>query len=521
MPRSNDKKQKELVQVETTYEEFMTQMHLFLPIALNHLWLKKWDQQNRLVHGIVLFTDFSANYECRGQDIVTCGTCATANQLVIIVHHSQKVLANGDREMVNDSWHFWGAPEKGKLESNFSYYNYCVQHILNHYKQHFITHNKQLQRVWINSDGCAAQFKSRKNMWNLIQLLKNNTNLLEIIHTFAPMGCFKCEVDSSGGFCKKYLRNGEKIRTFRAPTAAHAFKVISDPVNGIGQPHPPSDKTTNKLMAIHSRSHRLLVHQESREQLQHANIPSENNTSLIFTTFDDINPCELPAITKHYQYRVSSTDNNNTTPDANIINYRVEQCWCTHCIANNYDQCQHKAETGSWSKFSMYLNPVVARKAASYVDRVFQFYHVGGKSISVILATYVMDIDAHTTGNFNKSLHLYVQVNLPSTADSDQNDISTEFRQIHRSDKYITCRKLMLVPGINANVYTEESTQTIMVAARNIVIPNAPTELKKKTFINNTNVTELIPGSTKHRTLYTVCENSLNNLNELITATFE
>jgi hypothetical protein len=47
--RSGDKKQKELIQITTTYQTFMTNMTEFLKTFLPHQWLKKWDKHNRLL----------------------------------------------------------------------------------------------------------------------------------------------------------------------------------------------------------------------------------------------------------------------------------------------------------------------------------------------------------------------------------------------------------------------------------------------------------------------------------------
>jgi len=439
------KKQKELVQVTTTHKQFMEEMIADLKTFMPHNWKKQWDRQQRTIQqrsipadGIIIFVDFSANYECRGQDVVTCGTCNTAYQLVFIVHHSQTTLPNGTKNMTSDAWHFWGHPEKDKLETNFSYYNECVTYLIKHYKQQFSHGGKALNRVWINSDGCRGQFKSRKNIFNLIQLRKTH-GLKEIIHTFAPMGCFKCEVDSNGGLCKSWLRRNEQRRNIRCPDCISVFCAITDPVKGMKQPKRVAPEKQN-LLTINNRYHRLIVHHTMINKVQAAGVPVGEGSDVLLTDCKDINPTAIDAVSNFYQFRVCENDNNGHSPDDMIVKHRLAPCWCTSCINGEFDLCEHRAETGAWVTSKMTLKPVVV-KTIMHADTIATFYNKGGKADNkVLVATYEIDDGGEGQLKFNLMIHK------PSKADHDTNDDTTKGILIRQGEQFITCRPLRAIP---------------------------------------------------------------------------
>ena len=72
-------------------------------------------------------------------------------------------LNNGGlkRIQTNDSWHYWGKSEEGKLKANVYYHNKCLDDVVQHYRDLLKSQGRNLKRVFFLSDGCAEQYKSR------------------------------------------------------------------------------------------------------------------------------------------------------------------------------------------------------------------------------------------------------------------------------------------------------------------------------------------------------------------------
>ena len=142
------------------------------------------------------------------------------NQNIFLATHSPRnvVLNNGVKKRIqdNDVWHLWSA-QGGILEANSYYHSVCTRHILKEYE------NLSLKRINIFTDGCAEQYKSRRNAY-FVAALAEDTGMI-VTHNYAPTASFKTMVDGQGNLTKAFYRRLEKSEEegTRCPTSLSAI----------------------------------------------------------------------------------------------------------------------------------------------------------------------------------------------------------------------------------------------------------------------------------------------------------
>ena len=87
---------------------------------------------------------------------------------------------------MNDVWHCWSA-QGGVLEANYYYHSVVVRHLMQHYS------HLDISRLNIFTDGCAEQYKSRRNALFIAELAKEY--MITVTHNYAPTASFKTMVD--------------------------------------------------------------------------------------------------------------------------------------------------------------------------------------------------------------------------------------------------------------------------------------------------------------------------------------
>ena len=246
MPRGNNSTQKEIVDVTTSFFELMNEIVIDLKAAAPHYWDKQWDsfQRNLLLSTfdnhlmdplrisafedatLVIHGDFSSLLDIIKGVTLNHHIAEHAIQNVLIVSHSPRTvhLTGGGTKRIqsNDSWHYWGKSEEGKLKSNVYFHNKCLEDVVTHYRDILTSQCLHLRRIIFLSDGCAEQYKSRLTSsliaytvfkppsiigFSRITCLRKNALYLskicnkldvdEFIHTYAPTACFKCCCDSA------------------------------------------------------------------------------------------------------------------------------------------------------------------------------------------------------------------------------------------------------------------------------------------------------------------------------------
>jgi hypothetical protein len=303
---------------------------------------------------IIIHVDFSANYKCKPNYQETCGAGEDAIQLVFIVSHSPKVVQHSKgymhRIQENESHCFWGEKAKGEIDTNYHFYNACLERVIQHYKDRFAQAGKQLRNVFVLTDGCAAQFKSRKNAWHI----KNMAELFDLdnfIHTYAPTSCFKCCCDNEGGCNKRCLDWLELTCQIRANTAFLCFKALVEKQPKLSRLHDDQ----RKLMTITSRTHYFVIDAKWREHALYAGV--EN---IVFTNFEaeEVNATKVVGIKSLYQLR---SDKSGT------LYRRDTACWCSSCIKGDFETClglEHGIET--WQEDRIQARPIEKKRAGKH-----------------------------------------------------------------------------------------------------------------------------------------------------------
>ena len=198
-------------------------------------------------------TDFSAVLDHDVQDKLNTAIPCRSNQCIFLATHSpRQIRLENDVEkriQENEVWHFWSA-QGGVLEANSYFHSVCTRHIMMQYT------NLHLTRVNIFTDGCAEQYKSRRNAYFIAALADEND--ITVTHNFAPTASFKTMVDGQGNVTKALYRRLEKSEEegTRCPTTYDLFQLFTSK-----HPQIPKevDDSKKNAMTITHRYHRFLV----------------------------------------------------------------------------------------------------------------------------------------------------------------------------------------------------------------------------------------------------------------------
>ena len=89
-----------------------------------------------------------------------------------------------------------------KIKSNAHYY-YAA---LTNYLQEKQAEGINFSKIHVFSDGCASQFKNKKNLSRMHEEIMNSfSTVMDILHFFAGSNCFKGVHDGFGGIVKRYI----------------------------------------------------------------------------------------------------------------------------------------------------------------------------------------------------------------------------------------------------------------------------------------------------------------------------
>lgn len=141
MVKRGSREQKELVEVQMTPRQIMTELRGMCTEYTSHQWDKKWDLHCRRLlletfsnTALVIQTDFSATTDLNPQDRINSAIAGHAIQDVILVSHSPtyELLPNGypKRIIENEVFHCWGEETKDKLTNDNFYSTACIRRVL-------------------------------------------------------------------------------------------------------------------------------------------------------------------------------------------------------------------------------------------------------------------------------------------------------------------------------------------------------------------------------------------------------
>ncbi len=362
----------ELQEQDITAPNLMKLLKADLRKALPHHWDAEWDLQNRRLlydtfdpKAAVVKTDFSATVNLIPQHQLTAAVPGHAILDVFIASHSPTyhVMPNGTlkRVIVNDVFLVWAQTTKKKT-SRLKNDNYCHIKAFHEILRRLTAKVPDLEHLHVLTDGCAAQYKSRKNCYAESELRHIVPSLKTVEHRFAPTACFKTTVDGAGittqdttthfahllagNDAKAWLRRNEVNETTgcRAYTARLAYEACSRLMKA--PPERILDKCT--LHSFSSRTHLYLVDKHDATDVDRA----DQNTVLTDYYGDRWDAKVVDGISQVYATLTISSDNQHCQyGDLSVRKMYIKPhvCGCKECKADpTSKKCPHTHITGKW-----------------------------------------------------------------------------------------------------------------------------------------------------------------------------
>ena len=333
--------QLEIVETKMNGDELIEHLINCAIIAMPHEWNVTWNAHARTVcvntslpGALHLMTDFSAVLDHDVQDKLNTAIPCRSNQCIFLATHSPRhIRLENDvikRIQEYEVWHFWSG-QGGVLEANSYYHSVCTRHIIKEYS------SLDLKRVNIFTDGCAEQYKSRRNAY-FVAALAEETNMT-VTHNFAPTASFKTMVDGQGNVTKALYRRLERseVEGTRCPTTYDLFKLFTSEYKMI--PDVVEDLLKNP-MTITGRRHRFLVDiADATPEMKHRALHQKD---VIITNYIE-ERWDAPPIKniKSIYSLIASCENGK-------INFRSRPhaCFCNRCIEGDFEACLHGEISG-------------------------------------------------------------------------------------------------------------------------------------------------------------------------------
>ena len=337
--------QMEVVEVKMNGDQLLNHIIHCATLAIPHEWNVVWNAHARTIcvnkssNAVLnLMTDFSAVLDHDVQDKLNTAIPCRSNQCIFLATHTPRTitLENSYEKRVqeNDIWHFWSA-QGGVLEANSYYHSICTRHIVNKYS------DLPLSRINIYTDGCAEQYKSRRNAY-FVAALSEDTGMV-VTHNYAPTASFKTMVDGQGNVTKslyRKLERGEDEGT-RCQTTYQLFLLFVNRYPII----PEFVEDIKKCpMTITNRYHRYLVdiHDATPEMLERA----EKEGDVIITDYinERWDAPPIKGIKSIFSLIAVEVDGQ-----VNLLS-REHACSCEQCMKGYFIGCLHSGTTGLLKK---------------------------------------------------------------------------------------------------------------------------------------------------------------------------
>ena len=333
--------QLEIVEIKMNGDELIEHLIHCAILAMPHEWNVTWNTQARTVcvntslpGALHLMTDFSAVLDHDVQDKLNTAIPCRSNQCIFLATHSpRQIRLENDVEkriQENEVWYFWSG-QGGVLEANSYFHSVCTRHIMMHYTY------LDLTRVNIFTDGCAEQYKSRRNAYFIAALADEND--ITVTHNFAPTASFKTMVDGQGHLTKALYRKLERSEEegTRCPTTYDLFKLFTSKYKIT--PDEIEDSKKNP-MTITQRHHRYLV--DIADATTEMKNRALNEEDVIVSDYLeerwDAPPVKcIKSIFSLIATRVEGKTRFQSRPHA---------CFCDRCIESDFGSCLHSEISG-------------------------------------------------------------------------------------------------------------------------------------------------------------------------------
>ena len=333
--------QLEIIEVKMNGDELLDHIIQCASLALPHEWNVKWNAHARTIcvnkssnEVLNLMTDFSAVLDHDVQDKLNTAIPCRSNQCIFLATHSPKIISLENkclkRVQENDVWHFWSA-QGGVLEANIYYHSVCTRHIINK-----LSH-LDLKRTNIFTDGCAEQYKSRRNGRFLTSLAEDTG--MTVTHNYAPTASFKTMVDGQGNVTKAFYRKLERSEEegTRCQTTYQLFLLFA--MKHSLSPEVTEDSKKNP-MTITNRYHRYLV--DIRDATPEMRQRAELEKDVIITDYigERWDSPPIKGIKSLFSLIAKEKDGNV------YLHSREHTCFCQHCMEEKFSECLHADVSG-------------------------------------------------------------------------------------------------------------------------------------------------------------------------------
>ena len=261
-----------------------------------------------------------------------------------------------------------------------------MRHILNFYRP------LEIKRVNIFTDGCAEQYKSRRNAYFIAELAQEFSII--VTHNYAPTAAFKTMVDGQGDLAKSTYRKLEKdeVEGTRCSTSYDLFKLFTSEY-----PMTPADvpDLEKRLMTITNRKHRFLVDKADSTDEMNRRAASEKDVIVTDYIGERWDAPVLRGIKSIFSL-IGRAEN-----DIAKLYSRSHACFCQSCMEGDFNGCSQvhtvgclKEEVVKKLPFKEHVaNP--AQSACEEVEKLNYFKNVLGSNVGeeVIVAIIKENID--------------------------------------------------------------------------------------------------------------------------------
>ena len=318
--KGEQRKKLQLVYEESTSDKLVSYLKPKLQDFARHSFVAKWEDEqfrtcleNFPADTMVSVVDYAENYSFEVQNEVQ-SMHWHSYQVSILVHITWVRNPEPDPEDASTrnimQYHFYISDDK-KHDS------YFVQHCLQMHWDATVEEGFTPKRHWIWSDGCSGQFKSRIP-WYFVSRYPQLTGGCMCMWSFFGTGHGKGPHDGAGAVIKRYMRNAQlDMLGPRLQDAETVCQFLREKLSVR-----PESSYSGERRPVRRTFWHVLEEDVDRE-----------------TEYD----CE-PIKGCRDMHQIRSVG----PMEVNKLLKRSLACFCSACIATNWEACENRAWTGEW-----------------------------------------------------------------------------------------------------------------------------------------------------------------------------
>jgi hypothetical protein len=384
-----------------------------------------------------------------------------------------------ERHIRNESHHFFGHQQAGRIDSGHFLLSKCLREVLRKAVDEMKAAGKTLKWWAILTDGCGGESKNRYFVFEM-HLLCKEFNLDYIIIVYAPTSCFKCICDLLGGKMKQSTRQNELDLKI---SCANAFDVYCGTTH---IPQPAAATVGNRPLLKVDKYNYYYTADKRTEEAVVAKAVVDKNILILDKQEQQVNAEIGPGFFSSYAVKVNQENDRCW--------FKRNACWCDVCLAGDFAECQYTEQFGEWTFKKMKRKPVPEARDSTEDEKLLKFYKAGGKltkANSVIIA-----VSAEEDGGIMIFL-------LRTTPHSAPTDMVRSVAELDRDGPAIELPELMfdialgevIVTALALTEFTSppEPTSAAVVNDAELVAQPLPVSNVRRYYISESSVLHTIP----------------------------